>query len=104
MHHEKHYCTKSPHVEDAWRDSGLNPENRCCATCANSESFLTKYGCYEEGPSVSECPQRLDGESDRVFPCSAYARCRHIPAVNYDTREFTEIALRYYRSFGLPTE
>ena len=100
-HHEQHYCVKSPFVEEMWSDSSLNPHNLCCATCVRSASFLTKYGCYEESATTPDCPQRLMSESDRTFPCPSYVRCLSVPAAQFDTREFTEIALRYLRSFGL---
>ena len=104
MHHEKHYCTERPHVDEAWNESGLNPINKRCATCQKSASFLTRYGQYEEEPAGFDCPQRLWWESARTFPCLAYVRCVDVPAAErFDTRDFTELALRYLRSFGLQT-
>lgn len=100
-HHEKHYCAKSPYVEDAWDESHLNPANKRCATCEHSSSFLSIYGEYEADFAGYDCPQRLEYESRRKFPCPAYVRCVSIADVDFDTREFTEIARRYYRSFGL---
>jgi hypothetical protein len=103
VHHEHYYCPKSPYVNEAWNESILNPQNRHCATCEKSASFLSKYGDYDEGPATIDCPQRLNWENRRSFPCPAYARCRHVPAagIGGGTREFPEIAQRYCRSFGL---
>ena len=101
LHHERYFCEQSPLVDEHWNESPLNPNNKHCATCSHSASFLSEYGCYEVDAAGFDCPQRLISEDKRKFPCSAYVRCTHIPDVHYDTREFTIEARRYYRSFGL---
>ena len=80
----------------------MNPDNKRCATCTHSSSFVSASGWYEAEAAGHGCPQRLVYEDRRIFPCPAYVRCISIVGIEYDISNFPEIELRYYRSFSLP--
>ena len=102
LEHERYYCPESPTVDEEWNDSPLNPQARRCATCAKSASFLMESGNYREDQASHDCPQRLLLESERKFPCAAYVRCLTFPLPpSFNTRHFSEVSLRYLRSFKL---